>query len=244
VSALAHFIEEEGVATVAIALIRPQAERTRPPRALWVPFELGRPFGPPSDPAFQMRVVTAALGLLAAPRERGPVMLADFQDDDPREPADPDWRAPSFGDPPGTDPAELADAVEAEMAGLAPAYAASCSRRMRSTVGLSGLAPAQAGAYVAGWLRGPKPSESPVPDASPVLALRHAVDDLKAFYLEAALDGKSKPSSRQQADWLYGRTAAGAALFALRRQLLASTEERERTVGAFIIPGVRVPPGG
>ena len=33
-SALGHYLEEEGIATVAIALIRPQAENTKPPRAL------------------------------------------------------------------------------------------------------------------------------------------------------------------------------------------------------------------
>jgi len=82
VSALGHYLEEEGLATVAISLIRPQTERTRPPRALWVPFELGRPFGPPSDPAFQKRVVLAALRLVE--RQSGPVIIEDFPDDDPR----------------------------------------------------------------------------------------------------------------------------------------------------------------
>ena len=48
-SALGHYIEEEGIATVAISLIRPQTENTKPPRALWVPFELGRSFGPPGS---------------------------------------------------------------------------------------------------------------------------------------------------------------------------------------------------
>jgi hypothetical protein len=86
VSALGHYIEEEGIATVAIALVRPQAERTRPPRALWVPFELGRPFGPPSDPAFQKGVILAALRLFEA--DTGPVLLADFPEDDPRETPD------------------------------------------------------------------------------------------------------------------------------------------------------------
>ena len=86
-SALGHYLEEAGIASVAIALIRPQAENTRPPRALWVPFELGRPIGPPSDPAFQKRVILAALRMLAA--SGGPVSLHDFPDDDPREMPDP-----------------------------------------------------------------------------------------------------------------------------------------------------------
>jgi hypothetical protein len=246
VSALAHYLEEAGIPAVAIALIRPQAERTRPPRALWVPFELGRPLGPPNDPAFQTRVLLAALGLLTAPPERGPVLLADFPDDDPSEAADPAWVPPVIhaADTGGDMPAALADALEAEMARLAPAYAAACGARMRTTVGLSGLAPAAAGAYVAAWLRGARPSDSPVSETSPVLLLRFALDDVKAFYLEAALAGRGNPSSRQQADWLYQQTAAGAAFFALRRAMLASADEREKTTAAFVIPGVRVPPGG
>ena len=81
-SALEHYLEEEGIATVAIALIRPKAERTKPPRALWVPFELGRRLGPPSDAAFQRRVLLAALHMLV--EGGGPVRIADFADDDRR----------------------------------------------------------------------------------------------------------------------------------------------------------------
>ena len=91
-SALGHYLEEEGIASVAIALIRPQAENTRPPRALWVPFELGRPIGPPSDAAFQKRVILAALGLVEAVKQAS--LIVDFPDDDPREAPDPAWRPP------------------------------------------------------------------------------------------------------------------------------------------------------
>jgi hypothetical protein len=92
VSALGHYLEEAGIASVAIALIRPQAEHTRPPRALWVPFELGRPIGPPSDAGFQRRVILAALGLLNAPKAAS--LIVDFPDDDPRETPDHSWRPP------------------------------------------------------------------------------------------------------------------------------------------------------
>ena len=91
-SALGHYLEEEGIATVAIALIRPQAENTKPPRALWVPFELGRPLGPPSDAAFQKRVLLAALAMLV--EGGGPVRIVDFPEDDPRAQPDPAWRPP------------------------------------------------------------------------------------------------------------------------------------------------------
>ena len=68
---LAHYLEEEELATIQISLIRPQTEKTKPPRALWVPFELGRPMGAPNDPEFQKKVLRAALGLLD--RDGGPV---------------------------------------------------------------------------------------------------------------------------------------------------------------------------
>ncbi|MBT5161958.1 MAG: hypothetical protein HOL89_19300, partial [Alphaproteobacteria bacterium] len=48
-SALGHFLEEEGIATTIISLIRVHSEKVRPPRSLFVPFELGRPLGAPND---------------------------------------------------------------------------------------------------------------------------------------------------------------------------------------------------
>ena len=60
--------------------MREHTEAIHPPRALWVPFILGRPFGVPGDSAFQRRVLVAALRLLEAPA--GPV-LADYPEDAP-----------------------------------------------------------------------------------------------------------------------------------------------------------------
>ena len=232
-SALGHYIEEEGIATVAIALVRPQAEHTRPPRALWVPFELGRPFGPPSDPMFQKRVLGAALALLES--SAGPILLADFPDDDPREAADESWRPP----------VGRGHGIEAEIAALQPAYQRSRAERGRSTVGLSGLVPAEAAAYVAGWLRDPLPPPSPVADLSAVLCLRFAADDLKAYALEAGLAGGGRPSSRQLGDWLWNETATGAAIRDLRARLMAAEDERAKQMaGMVLVPGLRVPAAG
>ena len=238
-SALGHYLEEEGIATVAIALIRPQAENTRPPRALWVPFELGRPIGPPSDPAFQKRVILTALGLLAAPRQ--PSLIIDFPDDDPREAPDPQWRAPLEAGALPSERGALAEALLGELRELAPLYAASCTARERSTVGLSGLPPAACGDYVAAWLRLERP-ESPVADMSPGLALRFAIDDLKAFALEAAI-ARGKPSSKQLGDWLWNDTALGAGLRMVRADCLAGDDERLKTVAAFFVPALRLTGG-
>ena len=236
-SALGHYLEEEGIASVAISLIRPQTENTKPPRALWVPFELGRPFGPPGDPAFQKRVVLSALRLLE--RDDGPVIIEDFPDDDPRAQPDPAWRPPL--DPvaaPGP-AAALADGLEAEIPALQPAHDRWRSRRGYSTVGLSDLSMAQCGRYVAGWLRGAAPP-SPREGYSAPLLLRFAVDDLKAYYLEAAASGGGKPSSRQLGDWFWNETAAGACLPALRAMHQNSEDDRLKLIaGNFIVPGAR-----
>ena len=75
-------MEAEGLPTTQISLVGMHTEVIQPPRALWVPFELGRPFGTPGEAAFQRRVISAALALFE--RESGPV-LEVFPDDAPGE---------------------------------------------------------------------------------------------------------------------------------------------------------------
>ena len=238
-SALGHYLEEEGIATVAISLIRPQTENTKPPRALWVPFELGRPFGPPSDPAFQKRVILAALRLLE--RADGPVIIEDFPDDDPRAQPDPAWHPPPLPAASGDGAAAtLAARLEAEIALLRSAHDRWLAQHGRTTVGLSGVSMEECGRTVADWVGGKAPP-SPREGFSAILMLRFAVDDLKAFFLEAGAAGGAEPSSRQLGDWLWNKTAAGAAIIALRALGLASDDERVKAVlGNFMVPAVRV----
>ncbi len=241
-SALGHYLEEEGLATVAIALIRPQAENTRPPRALWVPFELGRPCGAPSDPTFQKRVVLAALRMLE--RSDRPILIEDFADDDPRAAPDPAWRPPSIPPSLATSSADtLPSRLEAEIESLQGAHQQWMTQYRRTTVGLSGLVMADCARYVADWLRGREPS-SPRDGFSAPLVLRFAIDDLKAFCLESATAGDARPSSRQLGDWFWNETATGAALYGLREVLLAHKDERLRLiVSNFVVPAARVRPG-
>jgi len=239
VSALGHYLEEENIASVAIALIRPQAENTKPPRALWVPFELGRPFGPPSDPAFQKRVMTAALRLLE--RESGPVLIEDFVDDDPRAQPDPAWNPPFI---PATVAGGSADSLAARLEAEILLLRGACDRWLaqhgRSTVGLSGLPMGECARYVADWLRGKAPP-SPRDGFSAPLILRFAVDDVKAYCLEAASTGAAKPSSRQLGDWFWNETATGDAIHALREMLQAHEDDRLRLIVAnFMVPAARV----
>ena len=241
-SALGHYLEEEGIATVAIALIRPQAENTKPPRALWVPFELGRPFGPPSDAAFQKRVILIALGMLI--EGGGPVRIVDFPEDDPRTQRDPAWRPPFMPAAVANGSAEsLASGLEAEILLLQGAHQRWMAQHGRSTVGLSGLPIGDCARYVADWLRDKAPA-SPRDGFSAPLILRFAVDDLKAYCLEAAAAGPAKPSSRQLGDWLWNEMATGAALYALRNLLLTQQDERLRLIVAnFMVPAARARTG-
>jgi hypothetical protein len=218
VGGLAHFLEDEGLATTQISLIRPQTENTRPPRALWVPFELGRPLGAPNDPAFQTKVLRATLALLE--RDDGPVILDDFPEDAPAVAAAEDgegWFCPINLPPP---PADLEAgggfkaAMEAEVGGLTTWYDIALRERGRTTMGLSGMTINEIITFVCTFLDGQVPN-SPRDDQSLGQSLKFAVEDLKAFYREAAGAQPGHNTGKEMNDWFYGGTAAGQALYAL-----------------------------
>ena len=236
-SALGHYLEEEGIATVAVVLIRPQAENTKPPRALWVPFELGRPFGPPNEPAFQKRVILAALGMLV--EDGGPVRIIDFPDEDPRARPDPAWQPPFMPAAVANgSAASLASRLEAEILLLHGAHRRWMAQHGRSSVGLSGFAIGDCARYVADWLRGKAP---PSPrDVFGAADPSFAVDDLKAYGLRRPVP---EPRNRRAASSPTGleRTATGAAIHVLREVLQAHEDERLRLiVSNFVVPAARV----
>jgi len=71
---MAAELERRGISTVIINLLREVAERVRPPRALFVPFDHGYPLDTPGDPAKQHAVIEAALRLLEDPSLKPPVL--------------------------------------------------------------------------------------------------------------------------------------------------------------------------
>jgi hypothetical protein len=79
VSLMAAELERQGIATVAIQLLRMVAERVRPPRALFVPFPHGFPLAAAGDPERQRAVIEAALALLENV-DLVPPILTDFQE--------------------------------------------------------------------------------------------------------------------------------------------------------------------
>jgi hypothetical protein len=77
VSLAAAELERQGIATVAIVLLRHVAEKVRPPRALFVPFRHGYPLDTPGDHARQIAVLEEALRMLEDPNLKPPA-LVDF----------------------------------------------------------------------------------------------------------------------------------------------------------------------
>ncbi len=227
-SALGHYLEAAGIATVCISLFRPHTERMLPPRTLWVPFELGRPLGEPEDPVFQRQVLSTALQLLEDVRR--PRHIADFAPQAPGFADDPDWQPPRLATESTASPdaAGTPEALAADLRALAPAYHRATARRGRTTVGNSGLSLAGIAEFLQAMAAG-TPPESPIAGQHPAMAMRLAADDLKAHYLEAAA-AEGRPSSRQLQRWFWDTTAAGKLLIRLRSKMMVSDDKLLRMV--------------
>lgn len=234
-SALAHLIEQRGIATTSLGIIRVHMEKVRVPRGLWVPFELGRPLGEPEDAAFQRRVVLAALSLLERPD--GPVILEDYAEEAPGRLPQEGWR-PAIALPAVATPG--ADAPAAEWAAALRAEWAPIEMRVRTTIGGSRLDREQWPELIAAFADGAPPKESPVAGLRPVQAARYAADDLKALYAEAAVAPGDRPSSTQVLDWFWNTTVAAALLQHVRARCLASDDRVLTLVGPQFVPAARV----
>jgi hypothetical protein len=219
VGGLGHYLEEEGVPTAQISLIREHTEKIRPPRALWVPFELGRPLGIPNDAAWQRRVLHDVLKLFEIPS--GPVLI-DFPDE---APVDLYLESQNLVCPVNfTSPVRDLDdldglnkAFRQEILELRSSYDASVSKRGRTTVGVSGLTVEDAGVFVGAFLAGMP--ESPRQGVPALALLKLAVEDIKAYYLEAvaALPGPHA-AGNALGNWFWRETAAARVLFTLQKQ--------------------------
>ena len=232
--ALGHYLEQEGVATTQISLIRIHTERIAPPRALWVPFELGRPLGPPGNPAFQTRVLRAVLSLLERPA--GPV-LEDFPDDEPAgaTPNLPLACPVRFGDAELDAEDQLVRAFRAEVDGLRNWYDEAVRRRRRTTADTTGLAPEVVADFIAGFAGGGEP-DNPVPDVSLGAALKMASEDLKAYYNEAitAQPGGTTDPVRLE-DWFWGETVAARVLNEVRKHCQGRPGRENQMLGSLLL---------
>lgn len=219
---LAHAIEETGLPTVAIALIKEHAQRVKPPRALWAPFPFGFALGKPDDAAFQHRVLAAALGLLP---ERAVPVLAEFPEDADAPPrllqasaAQAD-AANRDGDP--------ADEVTA-LRGYYERWVA--EHHGRTMVGLSGTHQRRFRGLVR-WMQAfAAGDDAPYPDApdgmAPARFLRLACDDLKAFFMEARLSRRPDESENDRQRWFWSETAMGSLIASAAARLIEQGDDR------------------
>ena len=119
--------------------MRENTERLRPPRFLWVPFELGRPFGAPDEPEFQTRVLRDVLALF---EHAGPSpVLEDFADDAPGQDMDmTGWTCPiPLPKTSDSETSELLSSVLSEIESLAPWHQIGVERRGRTATGVLGI---------------------------------------------------------------------------------------------------------
>ncbi len=189
----------------------------KPPRALWVPFELGRPIGQPNDAEFQKRVLRACLGLLDA--DSGPV-LEDYTEDIPVDATAVDFTGMScpidLPSLPSND-SELTQSLLQEIGQIAPWYEVAVNRRNRTTVGISELDILAAGRFLVDFIEDPAtPSPRPEVEIGPML--KFACEDLKAFYSEAMSAQPGMSSSLAVENWLWNETVLGKTIWKFREE--------------------------
>ncbi len=204
--------------------MRENTERMQLPRFLWVPFELGRPFGAPNEPDFQRRVLRAALALLE--RDDGPVILEDFPAEAPvaSTPADAEgWACPvSFHAPTDGQPelVELVRETLAEIERLAPWHEVYVGQRGQAAPPACALTRNEItrglGALAEGLDTPEVPTDLPLREW-----VRLGCDDLRTWYLEAAQGQPGRAHSSELQEWFWRQTAfarliASAAMYFVR----------------------------
>jgi hypothetical protein len=237
VSVLAHYLEEEGLATTILSLVRLHSEKVAPPRTLFVPYELGRPLGPPNNHALQREVLEQALGLLES--NDGPSLISDFGHINVGAEPDENWSPPAtaFSDLDMADATDVARRLKDEIETLLPSYTLAKEARGRSTVGIAKLTIDEIADHILSFLDGSH-ELSPREDLSSAMVLRFGVDDLKAFYAEAASHSGS-PSSWQLGNWFWRDTVFGQILISLRAAVMDHSDKRFNIVGSkFLVPRI------
>lgn len=221
------------MATTQISLIREHTAAIQPPRALWVPFMLGRPFGVPHDAEFQERVLLAVLRLLEAPS--GPV-LADYPEDAPPIAGDDAHAVAcpvSFGRAQNDN--DLGALFLREIGELLPWHDLARKRRGRTAVGLSGVPIAEASAMLVDSWKGDRVACMAGLTLSETLKL--ACEDVRTYYYEAAAARPGTPNAGAIQSWFWHDTAAGRMFLALHKLWLTSPDKSlQRLCATSLVP--------
>ena len=206
--------------------MREHTEKINPPRALWVPFQLGRPMGVPDSPGLQRRVLEAGLGLLV--RTDVPV-LENFLDQDCRAVIEKTvrWSCP-VNLPPRTSWTKYpSKALAKEISLLLPCRVSNNAKTGRTVFGVSGLDIHEIASFIDSFIADEKMTR-PGKDKSLAQMLKFAADDLKVWYYEAA---SLQPGtiSKEISEWFWCETAAGETLLQLA-SLMEMSNEKQLTI--------------
>ncbi len=229
---LSHYLESDGLATTQISLIREHSEVMKPPRALWVPFILGRPLGQPNDAAFQRRVLHGALGLLEQAVEDVPILVDHPEEADGG--AELDGQSCPVNYAPLQHDGSLGNRLADEIASLASWYDLSVERTGRTAFGGAGLAIEDIAAMLVAIIDGVLPDASGGVGVGDVLRL--AGEDLKAWVTEAASAQPGDMSAYALKAWFWEQTVAGEALLAVHEAGKSSDDTSWPGYATILIP--------
>ena len=205
--------------------MKEHAERTRPPRMLWVPYAFGNALGRPGDPLIQHQVMKAAFDLLDA--ESGPV-LEEFEDDTVPQDLLQASGAERSEASKGLNPAD-------ELTALRPYYERWVERNGgRTAVGVSGV-PQRRFRGVVRFLEAYTVGEDTDYDGRPgdvgvPQFIRYCVDDLKAFYYEARMEQRPGAQDSEIHEWYWGETAMSAMIVKLAETMNQSDDPAVKAI--------------
>ncbi len=245
-------IEQAGITTVSISLVREFTEKVRPPRALWVPFPFGRPLGAPGNVKVQRQVIMRALSLLSS---TAPI-IDEFSLDVEDERLDAKFQTLgrkcgptgcslddilADGDSMHSEPVEVPyagnlAAVLDEISGLDRHHRAYRTKRNgRTAVGASGLTPetiSEAARGIDAFIGGrpvPRTVTHAKEETAEGLFVRLMIDDLKAYYMESRVEiapDESTDAARTN-DWFWLDTWAGRMVIAARDRFVEVTDREK-----------------
>lgn len=230
-------MEEAGIPTTQISLIKEHTQIINPPRALWVSFDLGRPLGMPNDAGFQTRVLKHALRLLEA--KSGPV-LEDFPEDAPDMKSMTDQvlqvACPvnfNTKKEPLSSTRRLLESFSLEFFQMKTWHDLALSKTNRTTTGVSGFSPEACLAFITAFVKG---EDQNVLDASLADSLRMVAEDIKAFYLEGLSAQPGQPTdSKSLADWFWGETYAALVINEVRKISLTRDSDMMKFLGRLLL---------
>ena len=223
--ALSYYLEQEGILTVGISLVRENTASLQVPRALWVSFPLGRPLGKPANKEFQTDVIEAMLDLLN--RAKGPV-LEDYPIYLPVSEADAEVACPIDFTRSTTEHTSWSDRLSEELSLLLPWHELSMKRRKGRTLTNSTIDSKREAILRLAHLL----TEKSIPPTE-FTWFKETIEELKFFYLEAMTARPGEPNQKALEELFWNDTVFGEALIECHKIL---EEAGLSELGRIVVP--------